>query len=290
MANSPPFDPYGNPVPATPGYRQFLSSLGAVVRPRNTIRLGSGLTATDDGVDSTTLNVQVDEASAELAHANTVCAFTKPSQVLKMEAGPLVNTLGSHWYATGSGSTYCTRVNTGTDAVGGAWKLGTGTSASQTSQLGTATATNFTIAFVNDLAAGCWHVRYFMKVFSTVDATTNMGVGLAKVDASAMLVGGVLGALSTTKFCLNNSPETNSATKSVLSTVSIDANWHQFDIWADGTAGKVYFAVDNETPVSITGLTWGAPAGPWAHACNGTTSADQAILLRNAYYRVNGAY
>ncbi len=285
----PPLDPYGNPTTAVPGYRQVVDSYGNVAQQRNTLRLGRGLTATDDGLDTTVVTPDCDEGTSELAHAAYVCGFTSPSQLLKMETGPLVDTLGSKWHASGGGSTTCTRVNTGSDAKGGAWTLATGTSASQTAQLGMATATNYTIAFVNDLAADKFHLRFYMKVSTTPDATTNMGMGFAKVDASAFLIAGVLGGVSTTKFCLNNSPQTASATKSVLSTVSVDTNWHKFDIWATGTAGTVYFSVDGETPVSVTGLTWGAPAGPWAHACNGVTSANQAFLLRNSYYRVNGS-
>jgi hypothetical protein len=40
------------------------------------------------------------------------------------------------------------------------------------------------------------------------------------------------------------------------STIALDANWHNFEMWCDGST-TYYFSVDNETPVS--GVLGGAP-------------------------------
>ncbi len=64
MAN-PPFDPYGNPIPANPGAKKVVDGSGNVYPIRSTLKLTSDFTVTDaPDIDETQLNVAGTPATA----------------------------------------------------------------------------------------------------------------------------------------------------------------------------------------------------------------------------------
>ncbi|MEP6651811.1 MAG: hypothetical protein ABJA82_00540 [Myxococcales bacterium] len=223
-----------------------------------------------------------EEASNELVHANTVCAFTLPSVLVTFPALAKPGAAGSAWAQTaGSGTAAITRVASG--IRGGALQLTTGASGGEIDlAAGPVADAAFGGSFVDDLVAATskWHVEYVAKITSTPGATTEWGLGWISPPGLIGPMMGVRGAQSTAKFRMFQG---NTAT-GVNSTINIDTNWHRFRMWANGDT-LIYFSVDNETPVTLS-TTWGAAASPFAWLVQ--ASSSQTVLLAGARYRVDG--
>jgi hypothetical protein len=235
-----------------------------------------------------------DEAVNELVHANTVCAFTKPSVCKAFSNHAKVGTLGSEWTALVGGTGALGNSGKGVaisswPGGGGANILTTGATASSYVQL-ISIVDGLSLmggAMIDNLvsATGKWHMETVFKISTTPGANTQIGVGWVDSSGADQLLVGVRGAQSTTKFRVfkgGTSTGTNSA-------VSIDTSPHRFRMWGNGD-GKVYFSVDYETPVELSGVTWAdTVAAPFVAMANGATAAAQTIYLGTTRYRVNGA-
>lgn len=230
-----------------------------------------------------------DEDTNELAHANTVCAFTYPSTLWRPSLLPKIGTLGSDWtaLAVGSGALGNSGKGIVTSGVrGGANSITTGASASSSLDL-ISTVNGLALyggAIMDDLVAATskWHLEFVAALTTTPDAQTEFGEGFIDPGGSVVLLAGIRGASSITKFRLFKS----GTSTGVNSTVNWDGNPHRFRVWANGD-GLIYFSVDNETPVTLS-TTWGAAATPYVHLGNGTTAAAQTANLWAPRYRTMG--
>ncbi len=222
---------------------------------------------------------------AGLAHANTVCGFTYPSELWTGDFVAKIGTLGSKWTALLGGSGAVSIAQTGTR--GGGNTLTTGATAASYVQLiscinGLAA---YGSALMDDLIAATskWHVESVFKFTSTPDAVTEGGIGWIAPDGTPEPVFGVRGHQSTTKFrCYVPGTATG-----VDSTVSIDTNPHRGRMWANGN-GTIYFSIDGETAIPLTGYVTSKPAAAYVTLSNNATAAAQTMILSQTRYRTHG--
>lgn len=232
------------------------------------------------------VNVTSMDTSA-LAYANSVCNFANPPWMTRIDFTDKASTTapsGNKWkigLGTSGTQTYPT--------TGGGGGMNLSTGASSTTMNGvTVTDTVFGDAWIPDLvlAASRWMVQWDFAFTSTPTANTYLFLGWIAADGSAYGPGvGVFGGGSTTKFGFakhNVATFTNS-------TISIDANTHRVRMWANGsTPGQVFFAFDNETPISITGVTMGKVSAPyWEFKCT-DVGAAQTCRLKTSYWVIDG--
>jgi hypothetical protein len=233
-----------------------------------------------------------DEALGELAHANTVCGFSYPSECRTFDNEAKIGTLGSRWTALPSGATGGLG-NSGKGIVTSGWRGG----ANQITTGATAGSACSLIAIVNGLllygsslmddlvgATSKWQVEAVIRMDTTPDAQAKMGIGWIDPGGNALIFMGVQGSGSTTKFRVWK--EGGGGT-GATSTVNLDTNPHRLRMWGNGD-GKIYFSVDNETPIQLTGQSWGMAATPYVTIENGSTNAAQTVTLGTIRYRTDG--
>ncbi len=272
------------------------SSGGGVPAALTMTSAGRAMAAASDAAAQRTLlslTDVTDEASAELAHANSVCSFTYPSVSKVFRNNTKIGTLGNDWTLLTGGSGALGNsgkgvATSGWAGGGGANILTTGATASSYVQL---------ISCVNGLAilggamidnlvsaTAKWHFETVFKISTTPNSNTEIGVGWVDSGGGDQLLVGVRGAQSTTKFRVFKGGTSTGAN----STVSIDTNPHRFRMWGNGD-GKVYFSVDYESAIQLSGATWAdTVAAPYVTVQNGSTAAAQTVYLSTARYRVDG--
>ena len=122
------------------------------------------------------------------------------------------------------------------------------------------------IGVVGDVGNGASFYSLFrFRVPTAVTAACAIRLGIARADNAASLVLGVRGASSTSFFRFSK------ASAGVLSTVAIDTEWHQGELWSDG-ANNACGSIDVEDPVCFSVSSFGASLGPWMIVANGAVS------------------
>lgn len=227
-----------------------------------------------------------DEASAELAHAKSVCAFANPTKLWFADALAKLGTFGSKWTTLLGGTGNVSIVQTG--ERGGVNEITTGATASSYVQLISCIngLASYGGAMMNDLTAADskWHVQFDFKLTAAVDNVTELGFGWISPGGAPGPVVGVRGAQSTGFYRLYVS----GSSTGVNSTVAIDTNvWHRARMWGNGD-GKIYASIDGETPIQLTGYSYGTEAAPYGNFLNNGTAAARKWRTAGIYYRVDG--
>lgn len=234
-----------------------------------------------------------DAANSELAHANTVCAFTYPSECEVFGGAAKPGTVGSKWganLATGSGGLGNSGKGVVTTGVrGGAVQLTTGATASSGSWLiGVVNGLGiYGAALMDDLvgATSKWHIEAVLRIDTTPDAETEIGIGWIDPGGGlAPLWFGMRGAQSTANFRLFRSGTATGINSTVAIVPGVP---FRLRVWANGD-GKIYASVNNETPIELTGQAWGQAAAPYVGVTNGSTAAAQTITVWPVRYRSDG--
>jgi hypothetical protein len=208
-----------------------------------------------------------DQRNAAIARAMALCGFTSPPRVWHASMDPAPTTLASAW-GTKTGAGTITRILTGADI--GSREVAA-TSGGGYALVGRSEAPSFVDPITANAIGTRWYTRYWMKITSTVpvDGTSDLGFGLQGLDSTYtdFIVLGANGGVSGTKFALQKF-----AGSSVLSSVSIDGNWHLFETWSnpDTDATGVYGSVDSESAIHLAGLaSFTQGLGPWLHVYAG---------------------
>lgn len=122
------------------------------------------------------------------------------------------------------------------------------------------------IGIVGDVGSGASFYSLFrFRVPTSVTAACAIRLGIARADNATSLVLGVRGASSTSFFRFSK------GSAGVLSTVAIDTEWHQGELWSPGD-GNAYGSIDVEDAVSFSVTSFGASLGPWMIVANGAVS------------------
>ena len=227
-----------------------------------------------------------DEASGELANAVANCGFTYPSKLWTADALAKIGTLGSKWTPLIGGTGAVSIVQTG--ERGGVNEITTGGTGSSSVQLISCIngLASYGAALMNDLTASDskWHVQFDFKLTAAVDNVTELGMGWISPGGSPGPLLGVRGHQSTSFFRLF----IMGSSTGVDSTRPVDINvWHRARMWAGGD-GKIYASIDNETPMELSGYTYGTEATPFASFSNNATGAARKWRTGSAHYRVDG--
>lgn len=220
-----------------------------------------------------------------LAHANSVCAFTKLPTVWRAYMNPKTATAASKWITHDIGGTGgIVQIVTGAD-VGGR-EITTGATANSYCQLSSLEGSTYVQPLSAELIGAKWHFECDFKLVTAIDNVTELGIGF---NDGALSYGrpliGVRGHQSTGFFrCFLGVSATGAN-----STVAVDLNvWHKLRMWSDGTAGTIYFSVDGETAIALTGLASTGVVGPYIRTHNGATAANRGIRNRYAFYTTEG--
>jgi hypothetical protein len=213
------------------------------------------------------------------ARADSLIGTTKPHQVIAEMMEVPIGTAGNKWTPKYVNSGY---LSYSTTVPGGVAKLFTGTTTSSGTSiyLGTLAKDN---AVLPDPNSGSFYELFVFRFNSTPGSGTGFNLGSIGTGTSAYYLRcGIYDVASTTNFSCGNN------LNNIVSTVSIDTSWHAAEIWTTGN-GVVHFAIDGETPQTITIGTYGV-SQPAINIGNGSTTTSQELDVDAAIYvfDVNG--
>lgn len=184
----------------------------------------------------------------------------------------------SNWATAAAGSAAVARL--GTDGLTGAvLSLSTGATGSSSAQIH-----RYTVAEMGRPHSTKWCYAARFRLTTTPDAQTQATIGWLDVSSNTKEFGvGAWGGTSTTKFALKKTSVTG-----VLSSVSLDTNWHDVEVYGTGTT-TYSFRIDGETAVTMVDTSTTASSfGPYTIVANQATAADQTMHLAQFLYVVPG--
>ncbi len=311
-------NPWGREIPSEPGAKQIVSD-GQAYPVRETLKLASSFTITDSpstgetivdggGVEGMTavglaiataptyaavrtllglVDIETQE-SKSIAHAKAVCNFAFAPAIWRASAVQAFGSSGSPWPSNILSSSSTRTVDSAGETGGSTLFTTSGLSGGQCQWLSVSNGLGvFAPSAMPDLvrAQDRWHCEFDFRLNSTPDAQTELGVGWIATDGTGGPSIGVRGAQSTSFFRLFM----GGTSTGVNSTIAVDAARHRARIWANGaTPGTIYGSIDDEAPISMTGVAFGKAAGPYGQITNGTTLAAQNVNMFDAIYCFEG--
>lgn len=239
-------------------------------------------TAADDAAVRSLLSISDigDLRNYAISRAIQLAGVSRP-RVWHGDPWPTPATAASVW-ATKIGAGTVTRVSTGADC--GAFDVAA-TAGGNYALIGRTEGSSYVDQLVPDVIGTRWYACYLFKCNTGAAATSDMGFGMQGKDSTytEFVVLGVNGAVSLTKFCLQRF-----SSSSVLSSVSIDTNWHLGETWSnpDTDVDAVFGAVDGENPIKLDGIAgFGQSAGPWLHVYAG--GGNQSMRFSDSFVVVD---
>lgn len=246
------------------------------------------LTAASASAARTVLGIE-DVSTIEtqsISHAKTVCNFAYQPFVWRANCISKPGSAGSEWGGVILSASSTNTADTSGETGGSFIMTTSGASGGQVEWLGVNNGIGtYGSSVMPDLvrAQDRWHLEFDFKLNSTPDAQTTFGQGWADSGGGTTMFLGVLGSSSTAKYRFWQ------GATGALSTISVDTARHRARVWANGgTPGTVFFSIDNETPISVAGVTWGTMATPYGKISNGTTLAAQNVNLYQSIYVLEG--
>jgi hypothetical protein len=182
------------------------------------------------------------------------------------------------WYRTsdsGTGNSHLSQVD-----MAGVLILDSGATAVGVSQIGPAGAAGESV--VANQQTGLWYFYMRAAIVTALDSVAVVTGGLSSTGLSGPMarIGGN-GAVSTGFFSGVTTNAGNAQVGSAITTVALDTNYHDFEMWNNGTT--LTFAVDGITATTPSTNAASAPGGVLVIAFNSTTNADRQMKVDRLY-------